>query len=291
MLVNLSNFNDMEINKKEGKLHTKQNKRFSTNYNQLLFLFVFTIALILLVGYLFFYKLFLNVSFSPALKEDIEDEDVKAAFESIKNNFNNEIISKAEKNPTYSGDVDSNVQKRGLSVEKQVASSGYIIEFDLPSIGQKSLEISKRNIEDSRKKRALDDYKLSFDSEFNKIKGNIVKELLNSKVRKDNINYNNLQESMVEYKVLFSGMYLNITPKEAEIVKKVRGVKGVYPNIIYKANLPVSVPIIGAPRIWIRDANLNLCSLSRRACLTGEGVKIAIIDTGVDYNHPMLGRG
>lgn len=54
-------------------------------------------------------------------------------------------------------------------------------------------------------------------------------------------------------------------------------VKFISPNFEVKANLYDSVPLIRANQIWRNPYNL-----------TGRGIKIAILDTGVDYNHPDL---
>ena len=61
-----------------------------------------------------------------------------------------------------------------------------------------------------------------------------------------------------------------------------RGYK-VWPNYKVKAMLMDSVPLIGAKSIWenIIDPEGNP--------VTGRGITIGIIDTGVDYNHPDLG--
>jgi len=84
------------------------------------------------------------------------------------------------------------------------------------------------------------------------------------------------REVLDEYTDLFNGMVLNISDVEAQYLKESRYVKELYPN--YKVNISLmdSAPLIGADDAW----DLGY---------TGEGVTIAIIDTGIDYTHSDLG--
>jgi subtilisin family serine protease len=94
-----------------------------------------------------------------------------------------------------------------------------------------------------------------------------------------------------EYSLLFSGFFLpNITEAEAKEIEKIKGVKKVSPNMKVRALLEDSVPLIQEGILAGQlDRNGEDCTVSGEECLTGEGVKIAIIDTGVDYTHPDLG--
>ena len=81
---------------------------------------------------------------------------------------------------------------------------------------------------------------------------------------------------------LFNGMSIKNVPDD--VVEKIRNlpyVKSIAPNRKISACLHESVPIIGADDVWqLHDENGN--------SITGKGVKIAIMDTGVDYTHPDL---
>ncbi len=92
-----------------------------------------------------------------------------------------------------------------------------------------------------------------------------------------------------EYQDAFNGMVLNITQGEAEKIKNISGVKAVYPNYKVDISLSESVPLINANDVWQLDANGNNCTASGQQCLTGKGITIGIIDTGVDYTHEDLG--
>ena len=71
---------------------------------------------------------------------------------------------------------------------------------------------------------------------------------------------------------------LSATPAEIEALSRERDVDRIWPDLRVYACLDVSVPLIRAPVVW-------------RENHTGAGVRIAIIDTGVDPEHPdFVGR-
>jgi minor extracellular serine protease Vpr len=88
------------------------------------------------------------------------------------------------------------------------------------------------------------------------------------------------------FDTVFSGVALEIKASELPKLQNVPGVRAIYPNnkveaipiekaINSKPYMAESAPMIGANQYW--DLGYE-----------GEGMKIGVIDTGIDYNHPDL---
>jgi subtilisin family serine protease len=74
-----------------------------------------------------------------------------------------------------------------------------------------------------------------------------------------------------------NGFMLNVPANMINEIRAISGVKAVSQAPEYQINLGDSIPLIGADLVW---GELDY---------TGEGVEIAVIDTGIDYTHAMLG--
>lgn len=75
----------------------------------------------------------------------------------------------------------------------------------------------------------------------------------------------------------YNGMRVTIKGSRAASLASLPGVTGVHAITAKALDNTVSVPFIGAPQVW------------QNAGLTGKGVKVAIIDTGIDYTHADFG--
>jgi uncharacterized repeat protein (TIGR01451 family) len=80
----------------------------------------------------------------------------------------------------------------------------------------------------------------------------------------------------------FNGISYYVDAAAVDKLRQIPGVKAVHPvEPEYPSNF-TSVPFIGAPQLWGNTIGLP-------ANITGTGVKVGIIDTGIDYQHPMFG--
>lgn len=82
-----------------------------------------------------------------------------------------------------------------------------------------------------------------------------------------------------EYREVFNGFAIEAPKELVEQIKTFSYVSAVLEDKTVRAYDLISSEIINAPRVWIDYG------------VTGKGIRIGIIDTGVDYNHPDLGGG
>ncbi|MCL4297423.1 MAG: S8 family peptidase [Anaerolineae bacterium] len=73
---------------------------------------------------------------------------------------------------------------------------------------------------------------------------------------------------------LFPGEALKLTPGDIEALSKEEDVDHVWLDLPVHTCLNTSVPKISAPRVWSETG------------LRGQGIKVAVVDTGIDDSHP-----
>ncbi|CAA7260648.1 unnamed protein product [Cyclocybe aegerita] len=120
--------------------------------------------------------------------------------------------------------------------------------------------------------------------------------------------YATLQERDVAFDIdrefdsagLFVGAALTVnTPQDAAALATAPGIKAIRPVVRYERPNPVKSHVVTGPDD--RDPSIPADGQSTHVLtgvdklhaegLLGEGIKIGILDTGIDYNHPALGNG
>lgn len=79
----------------------------------------------------------------------------------------------------------------------------------------------------------------------------------------------------------YNGMRVRISTTQAAALKNIPGVVGVHRPQLFKPTNVNGVPRIGAPVAWTSFAGVD--------GFRGEGIKVAIIDSGIDYTHLTFG--
>lgn len=80
----------------------------------------------------------------------------------------------------------------------------------------------------------------------------------------------------------FNGLAIVASAGDRATIAQTPGVRAVYPDYALQPLLSQSVPLVGAPEVWtMQDAGDRP--------VMGTKVRVGVIDTGVDYDHPNLG--
>lgn len=107
-------------------------------------------------------------------------------------------------------------------------------------------------------------------------------------------NVNNYDGSLaatvpLQYSLVYNGMALMVDQSQIAAIRSMPQVKGVHSDEMLTTQLNNSVPYIRAPQLYGKDPNDMTPFATMPDGNEGQGVYVAIIDTGVDWTHPMFG--
>ncbi len=107
-------------------------------------------------------------------------------------------------------------------------------------------------------------------------------------------NVNNYDGSLaatvpLQYSLVYNGMALMVEQSQIAAIRSMPQVKSVHSDEMLTTQLNNSVPYIGAPKLYGKDPNDMTPFATMPDGNEGQGVYVAIIDTGVDWTHPMFG--
>lgn len=96
-------------------------------------------------------------------------------------------------------------------------------------------------------------------------------------------------------KDIFVGASLALPPQDAAHLASIPGIRAIHPVVTVSPYKPINRRVVEAGDASLPDGEsthvMTGVDKAHAQGLTGAGIKIGIIDTGVDYNHPFLGRG
>lgn len=90
------------------------------------------------------------------------------------------------------------------------------------------------------------------------------------------------------FDVLFNGFSVNVDPRDRTKLQQLPGVKAIYPVELIQAPTPV-LQAGAAPDLATAIAMTGADVAQNSLGLTGAGIKVAVMDTGIDIDHPDFG--
>lgn len=93
----------------------------------------------------------------------------------------------------------------------------------------------------------------------------------------------------LRYSLVYNGITLNVPKASIDAIKSMPQVKSVHANTSLCTDLNTSVPYIRANQVYGNPPRITQFDTLDTGGLEGEGVYVAVIDTGIDWTHEMFG--
>jgi len=93
----------------------------------------------------------------------------------------------------------------------------------------------------------------------------------------------------LRYTLVLNGLVLTVPASAVDSLKAMAQVKSVSPDEMLTTALNNSVNYIRAPQVYGDQQEVSQFDTTRLDGYEGQGINVAIIDTGIDWTHPMFG--
>ncbi|HKP86518.1 MAG TPA: S8 family serine peptidase [Blastocatellia bacterium] len=91
------------------------------------------------------------------------------------------------------------------------------------------------------------------------------------------------------FSYVYNGITLEVPEGVIPIIAALEDVIGIHPNVPIRAHLDHAINYIRAPQLYGNPARLTGFDALNTGGLEGDGIYVAVIDTGVDWTHEMFG--
>jgi minor extracellular serine protease Vpr len=87
------------------------------------------------------------------------------------------------------------------------------------------------------------------------------------------------------FETLFNGLSIELAPGAVGLVSQMRQVEAVYPVL----SVPMPATAVSGPALATALTMTGADAVQSELGITGDGIRVAVMDTGIDYDHPDLG--
>lgn len=106
----------------------------------------------------------------------------------------------------------------------------------------------------------------------------------------DIVDFDGTTQMRADYRfnLVLNGITLSVPAAAIETIRAMPQVKSVKPNDYLTLNLDKSVPYVNAPAVYGQYPELTPFDNFREG-FEGQGINVAVLDTGIEWQHPMFG--
>ncbi|UCH89813.1 MAG: S8 family serine peptidase, partial [Thermoplasmata archaeon] len=210
--------------------------------------------------------LLLNIPASPIQVDDSGRETVENSIEIVE-----EVISTNNIKDQFSAGRTLPIPDIWPPFKSDSPYKRIIVEFDLEPVGVKKGILKKSGVSEGLLSEKITAY-------YNKVEGEHA--LFNAGLERLDIDF----EILWDYFNAYNGLGLVLHEGDIGKIQKLPGVTAVHFDQLGQGAISDTVKTIGADRVWQMKNETG-------EYLGGDGVIIAVLDTGIEYTHKELGGG